>query len=113
MTAQEVDDLDVQTIVRDADAVFAVIDVNGDGSIDRAELMAHLTKAGYAEAAVHMLFDKLDADKSESIERDELRAGFLKYTPLRTAPGLGAYNQQFIEASAPDAELTLVEKRTC
>jgi len=94
-------DLDV---VKDADAVFAVIDVNGDGTIDRAELMAHLTKAGYTEDAVNMLFDKLDADKSEAIDRNELRAGFLKYTPLRTAPGLGAYNKQFVEEIHVDAD---------
>jgi len=95
---------DIAQVVRDADAVFAVIDVNGDGSIDRSELMTHLTKAGYTENAVNMLFDKLDEDGSESIDRDELRAGFLKYTPLRKAPGLGAYNTEFVKEIHADAD---------
>lgn len=98
------EEADIIDVVKDADAVFSVIDVNGDGSIDRAELLEHLTKAGYDEKAVNMLFDKLDTDQSESIDRNELREGFLKYTPLRTAPGLGAYNQQFVEEIHADAD---------
>ena len=57
----------------DADAVFAVIDEDGNGSITRPELLTHLTKAGYTEAAVNMIFDKLDTDKDEQISRDEVR----------------------------------------
>ena len=43
-----------------ADAVFAVIDKNGDGSVSRAEMTEHLLKAGYNEAAVEVIFAKLD-----------------------------------------------------
>ena len=93
-----------ESVEADADAVFAIIDQNGDGSISRPELMTHLTKAGYNEKAVNMLFDKLDANADGSISREELRAGFLQYTPLREAPGLGAYNSQFISEIHVDAD---------
>jgi len=88
----------------DADAVFTVIDENGDGSISRAELLAHLTKSGYTEKAADLIFDKLDTDKSEEISKEELRAGFLQYTPLREAPGLGRYNAEFINEIHTDAD---------
>ena len=88
----------------DADAVFAVIDVNGDGGISRAELTAHLIKAGFNEKAINVLFDKLDTNADESISREELRAGFLQYSPLREAPGLGSYNSQFVDEIHVDAD---------
>ena len=88
----------------DADAVFSVIDVDGDGSITRTELVLHLHKAGYSEDACNMLFEKLDTNQDEEISREELRAGFLKYTPLRSAPGLGAYNAGFIAEIHADAD---------
>ena len=91
-------------IEADADAVFSIIDENGDGAISRAELMEHLMKAGYKETAVNVLFEKLDTDKSESISKDELRAGFKLYTPLRSAPGLGAYNADFVKEIHQDAD---------
>lgn len=88
----------------DADAVFAVIDVNGDGEISRAELVGHLTGAGYTEAAVNMIFDKLDVNQDEAISQEELRKGFLQYTPLREAPGLGSYNDKFVKEIHHDAD---------
>merc|ERR1719149_333003 len=93
-----------QQIEADADAVFSVIDENGDGGISRVELMQHLTKAGYKTEAVNMLFDKLDTNKDDELSREELRAGFLQYTPLRSAPGLGAYNMDFITEIHADAD---------
>jgi Ca2+-binding EF-hand superfamily protein len=91
-------------IEADANAVFAIIDVNGDGGISREELMSHLTKAGYNEKAVGVLFDKLDTNKDDEISKEELTAGFLKYTPLRSAPGLGAYNANFVDEIHADAD---------
>jgi len=88
----------------DADAVFTILDVNGDGSITLAELQAHLAKAGYSQAAIDVVFKKLDSDADGAISRDELRAGFLKYTPLREAPGLGAYNADFVNEIHADAD---------
>ena len=104
--------------------MFAVIDENGDGSISLPELKyttrlepqtsrlqtglpltraslaldrKHLLKSGYNEMAVEKVFAKLDTDGDGEITPEELRQGFLQYTPLRSAPGLGAYNSQFVE----------------
>jgi len=104
--------------------VFAVIDENGDGSISLPELKyatrlepqtsrlqtglpltraslaldrKHLLKSGYNEMAVEKVFAKLDTDGDGEITPEELRQGFLQYTPLRSAPGLGAYNSQFVD----------------
>jgi len=93
-----------EQIEADADAVFAVIDVDGDGGITRSELSKHLTAAGYAETAVDTLFNKLDTNKDDLISKEELREGFMKFTPLRAAPGLGAYNAEFVEEIHADAD---------
>lgn len=91
-------------IYADADAVFSIIDVDGDGTISLNELMRHLTKAGYNVAAVTKVFSKLDADGDGSLTKDELREGFLQYSPLREAPGLGSYNSQFVDEIHEDAD---------
>merc|ERR1712228_926897 len=88
----------------DADAVFSIIDKDGNGMIEREELRDHLSKAGYAMKAVDMIFDKLDTNADGMISREELRVGFLKYTPLREAPGLGNYNAKFVEEIHEDAD---------
>jgi len=93
-----------EDIYSDADAVFAVIDENGDGSISLPELKKHLLKSGYNEMAVEKVFAKLDTDGDGEITPEELRQGFLQYTPLRSAPGLGAYNSQFVEEIHEDAD---------
>jgi len=91
-------------VIADADAIFNIIDEDGDGTISRTELVLHLVKAGYTEDSVHMLFEKLDANKDEVLSRNELRDGFLKFTPLRSAPGLGNYNEQFVDEIHADAD---------
>lgn len=88
----------------DADAVFNVIDVDGNGSISEEELVTHLVSAGYKAEAVAKIFEKLDTDKSGELSRDELRAGFLNYTPLRKAPGFGNYNEEFKDEIHDDAD---------
>eukprot|EP00322_Chrysochromulina_rotalis_P015967 CAMPEP_0115845696 /NCGR_PEP_ID=MMETSP0287-20121206/9488_1 /TAXON_ID=412157 /ORGANISM="Chrysochromulina rotalis, Strain UIO044" /LENGTH=208 /DNA_ID=CAMNT_0003299483 /DNA_START=135 /DNA_END=761 /DNA_ORIENTATION=- len=93
-----------EEIESDADAVFAVIDVDGDGGITRDELSDHLTSAGYAQTAVDSLFDKLDTNEDGQISKEELREGFLKFSPLRSAPGLGAYNSEFVDEIHADAD---------
>jgi len=92
------------TIHADADAIFAIIDIDGDGTISEAELVAHLTGAGYTEVAVSKIFEKLDTNQDGVLSRDELRAGFVQYSPLRSAPGLGSYNSQFIAEIHADAD---------
>merc|ERR1719453_900637 len=88
----------------DAEAIFAIIDVNGDGAISRGELLKHLTNAGYTETAVNNIFDKLDTNQDGVLSKEELTEGLLKYSPLRSAPGLGNYNAQFIEEIHADAD---------
>jgi len=95
---------DVASASADADAVFAVIDSNGDGNISEEELIKHLTTAGYAEAAVSKIFEKLDTNKDGELSLEELRAGFLLYSPLRSAPGMGSYNSQFVTEIHADAD---------
>ena len=46
----------------EADAIFDLIDLNGDGAIDLRELSAHLSGQGYARAAVQSLFALLDGE---------------------------------------------------
>lgn len=70
----------------------------------RPRCQSHLSKAGYSEKAIELVFTKLDIDTDGTITRDELRAGFLKYTPLREAPGLGAYNAKFVTEIHADAD---------
>merc|ERR1719440_527135 len=93
-----------EQIYEDADAVFSVIDVNGDGSVSMDELTSHLMKSGYNEAAVQKVFEKLDTDKDGELSKEELRAGFLQYSPLREAPGLGSYNSRFVLEIHEDAD---------
>ena len=60
---------------QDADAVFNVVDIDGDGSVTKDELIAHLTSCGYQQGAVDKIFEKLDTDGSGCLSREELRAG--------------------------------------
>eukprot|EP00900_Chrysochromulina_parva_P024448 jgi/Chrpa1/6637/Chrysochromulina_OHIO_Genome00014248-RA len=91
-------------IKQDAEAVFSVVDVDGDGTVTKEELMSHLTASGYKAEAVEKIFEKLDIDKSGCLSLEELIAGFANYTPLRKAPGFGNYNEQFKELIHADAD---------
>merc|ERR1712151_439871 len=46
----------------------------------------------------------MGTNQDEAISQEELRKGFLQYTPLREAPGLGAYNDKFIKEIHHDAD---------
>ena len=93
-----------EEIYEDADAVFTVIDEDGDGSITVTELTNHLSKAGYNDKAIETVFSKLDADSDGELTKEELRAGFLNFAPLREAPGMGGYNAKFIDEIHQDAD---------
>ena len=93
-----------EQIYEDADAVFTVIDEDGDGSITVTELTNHLSKAGYNDKAIETVFSKLDTDSDGELTNEELRKGFLNFSPLREAPGLGAYNAKFIKEIHMDAD---------
>jgi len=94
----------VEQIHKDADAVFSVIDVDGNGSISADELTDHLVDCGYKSEAVKKIFSTLDTDGDGALSRDELRAGMVSYTPLRKAPGLGNYNEEYKEEIQTDAD---------
>ena len=54
---------DVEQVYKDADAVFACIDADGNGAITQEELVSHLTSSGYKAEAVEKIFLKLDTNK--------------------------------------------------
>ena len=80
---------EVAAIHADADAIFSVVDMNGDDVITFDELTAHLLDCGYSEDAVGAIFAALDEDLSGTLSRDELRAGLVRHGSLRDARGLG------------------------
>ena len=105
LMAEATEELTEEEMIKaDAAAIFAVIDVNGDKSISRGELLKHLTNAGYTEGAVNNIFDKLDTNQDGALSQEELTEGLLKYSPLRSAPGLGGYNAEFIDEIHADAD---------
>jgi Ca2+-binding EF-hand superfamily protein len=88
---------DLETIHRDADVIFSIIDVDGSGSVSRQEMTDHLTTAGYAEGVIHKIFGMLDVNKDGAISREEFQRGLALSTHLRSAPGLGNDNAQFAQ----------------
>lgn len=66
---------------------FDTIDTNSDGTVDNAELRAHLQGMGYAESTVKAIFGALDLDVNGEISRDEMVACFARseYAALRLA----------------------------
>jgi len=75
----------VEATTAEADAMFDLVDANGDGEIKRDELRAHLLKVDYTEEAADAVFDSLKVNDGGAITREELREGFLKYAMLRQA----------------------------
>jgi Ca2+-binding EF-hand superfamily protein len=103
-TNDDVDANVIRKINKDADTIFSVIDKNGDGSISQEEMTNHMTKAGYAKAAVENIFKKLDFNSDGGISKQEFRSGLVKFAALRTAPGLGAYNSGFVKEIGQDSD---------
>ena len=81
---------DVESVNKDSDIVFAVLDKDGDGSVSKSELVSHLTSAGYDAAEVERWFEMdLDSNKDGVLSKQELRDAFQANPELQTAPGLG------------------------
>lgn len=97
-------DVGIERIHKDADTIFSVIDNNGDGSISLEELTNHMKQAGYADDAVSKIFRKLDINNDGGVSQEEFRAGLVQYSPLRSAPGLGDYNKEFVKEIHVDAD---------
>tara|TARA_B110001452_G_scaffold207985_1_gene178215 strand:- start:335 stop:1051 length:717 start_codon:yes stop_codon:yes gene_type:complete len=83
------DDTPIETLHAKADALFAMIDTDGDGSISSEELGKHMAANGYDEVLIGKVFTGIDFDASGEIAKEELRDAFVKKPTLRTAPGLG------------------------
>lgn len=90
----------VAQIHADADAVFALLDLDGDEQLTLEELSWHLRGAGYSQPAVENIFSTLCADSEcriatvseecddRTVSRDELRQCFERFATLREVPGL-------------------------
>ena len=83
-------DDEMELVREDADAIFTVIDFNGDDRIEYAELHAHLRGAcGYPDEAVDDIFALLDANDDGEVTRAELRDAFVQFLSVRFAEGMG------------------------
>jgi len=97
-------DKDMESIHRDADVIFALIDIDGNGNVSLEEITDHLSVAGYTEKVIKQIFAKMDANKDNQISKDEFRNGMVLIKGLQTAPGLGNYNAQFVKEIHEDAD---------
>ena len=102
-------DQSVEEIHAEADAVFALVDQDGDGAISYAELQAHLLGCGYAQEAVDAIWYTLDADTDGSVLCDELRAGFVRYAGIRGMKGMGNHRPGFVGAITVDAVFDAID----
>ena len=97
-------DEEIATIHRNADATFAIIDVDGGGSLSRSEFTNHLSVSGYNTETIDKIFNKMDVNKDEEISREEFRNGMVMLAALQSAPGLGNYNAEFAKEIMEDAD---------
>ena len=97
-------DEEIATIHRNADATFAIIDVDGGGTLSRAEFTNHLSVSGYNTETIDKIFNKMDVNKDEEISREEFRNGMVLLAALQSAPGLGNYNAEFAKEIMEDAD---------
>lgn len=90
----------------EADVIFDTIDSNSDGVITKEELTLHMVSNGYPspEATAATVFKTLDVDRDESISRAELREGYMSYSAVREALGLGCAT---LRSSRGDATMHL------
>eukprot|EP00548_Thalassiothrix_antarctica_P002710 CAMPEP_0194131774 /NCGR_PEP_ID=MMETSP0152-20130528/2455_1 /TAXON_ID=1049557 /ORGANISM="Thalassiothrix antarctica, Strain L6-D1" /LENGTH=232 /DNA_ID=CAMNT_0038826649 /DNA_START=48 /DNA_END=746 /DNA_ORIENTATION=+ len=95
---------DVESIYRDADVIFSLIDVDGNANVSLEEITDHLSVAGYTEKVIKQIFAKMDSNKDNQISKDEFRTGMVLVKALQTAPGLGNYNAQFVKEIHEDAD---------
>ena len=97
-------DEEIATIHRNADATFAIIDVDGGGTLSRSEFTNHLSVSGYNTETIDKIFNKMDVNKDEEISREEFRNGMVMLAALQSAPGLGNYNAEFAKEIMEDAD---------
>jgi len=103
-TDNEDSNLDMETINRDADAIFNIIDADGNGFISSKELIDHLSDAGYTEVVTKKIFSKMDKNNDGEISKEEFQKGLILLAALRSAPGLGNFNSEFEKEIYEDAD---------
>lgn len=81
---------DAREIEAEADAIFRVIDSDGDGAITMSELREHLSGSGVSLASLTRMFQSLDANRDGVLTLRELCDGFKRFesSTLRLALGL-------------------------
>ena len=94
----------IESIHRDADVIFSIIDKDGNGYLTLDELTSHLKPAGYTEQVINTIFTKMDMNKDGQISRQEFQGGMVMFAALQSAPGLGNYNAQFTDEIHEDAD---------
>jgi len=107
---QHLSDEQIADIHQMADALFIVLDRNGDDSVSKTELASHLLLARYTEDAIEKMFSLLDVNSDGTLSQVELREAFVRYPPLRSAPAMGSEsssNELHVEADAVFASLDL------
>lgn len=92
-----------------ANALFNVLDRNGDEAISREELGSHLLLARFTEDHVEKIFGMFDVNSDGEISRSELRAAFERYPPIRSAPAMGILPSKQRNALHAEADATFNE----
>lgn len=96
----------IEKINNDANALFNILDRNGDDVISREELGAHLLLARYTEEHVTKIFSVIDTNADGVISRNELRIAFERYPPIRVAPAMGLLPKRQRNALHAEADAT-------
>ena len=78
---------DIETIHRNADKTFSKIDVDGSGSLSRAEFKVHLSASGYDVETIDKIFNNMDVNNDGDISREEFRHCMVMLAALKKDPG--------------------------
>lgn len=97
-------DAELASIHKNADATFAVMDVDGGGTLSRSEFSNHLSVSGYNAETIEKIFNKMDVNNDDEISREEFRNGMVMLAALQSAPGLGDFNAEFVKEMREDAD---------
>ena len=77
---------EIETIHRNADKTFSKIDVDGSGSLSRAEFKVHLSASGYDVETIDKIFNSMDVNNDGDISREEFRHGMVMLAALKKDP---------------------------
>ena len=94
----------IESVHRDADVIFSIIDKDGNGYLELNELTNHLKPVGYTEKVIQSIFTKMDTNNDGKISRQEFQGGMVLFAALQSAPGLGNYNSEFVKEIHEDAD---------